>query len=84
MALLYEIDSIDQGMRKDLMTVTCANLNDQEINYTSGQYKFKIFMETVEDVPELYINFDFTNNLIELAEKDVEYREGVLSYMEEK
>jgi len=81
---LYKIDSINKVMRNDLMILTCANLNQQEINYNSGEYKFKVFMETNEDNPELFVDFDFTNNLIFLNEKDREYRKGVLKYLMKK
>jgi hypothetical protein len=81
---LYKIDSINKVMRNDLMILTCANLNQQTIDYNSGEYKFKIFMESDEDNPELFMDFDFSNNLILLNEKDIEYRKGVLEYLMKK
>jgi hypothetical protein len=84
MADLYKVDSISKIMRNDLMILTCANLNQQDIDYKLGAYKFKVFMETVDDNPELFVNFDFTNNLVFLNEKDIEYRKGVLKYLMKK
>jgi len=84
MTELYGIDSIENQMRNDLMVLTCANLNQQDLNYNMGEYKFKVFMETEDDNPELFVDFDFTNNLILLNEKDVEYRKGVLKYLMKK
>ena len=81
MAELYGIDSIDNKMRNDLFVFTCANLNQEDLDYNSGEYKFKVFMETGEDNSELFIDFDFTNNLILLNEKDIEYRKGILKYL---
>jgi hypothetical protein len=77
------IDSI-KTMRPDLMILSCANFNQQDVNYTSGEYKFKVFMETATGNPELLINFDFTNKLILLNEKDVEYRIDILQYLMKK
>jgi hypothetical protein len=84
MTELYKIDSINTVMRNDLIILTCANLNQQDITYNSGESKFKVFMETDEDNAELFVNFDFTNNLILLNEKDMEYRKGVLKYLMNK
>lgn len=81
---LYGIDSINSKMRNDLMVLTCANLNQQDLNYNSGEFKFKVFMETDQDVPELFVDFDFSNGLVYLNEKDVGYRQGVLSYLMKK
>jgi hypothetical protein len=78
---LYGIDSINGKMRNDLMVLTCANFNQQDLNYNSGEFKFKVFMETDEDVPELFVDFDFSNGLVYLNEKDIGYRQGVLSYL---
>ena len=84
MTELYNIDSIGSQMRSDLMVFTCANLNQQDLDYNAGAYKFKVFMETEVDASELFVDFDFSNNLIMLNEKDVEYRNGVLKYLMKK
>ncbi len=84
MTELYGVDSIGHQMRNDLIVLTCANLNQQDLNYSSGEYKFKVFMESEDDYAELFVDFDFSNNLILLSEKDVEYRKGVLKYLMKK
>lgn len=84
MTELYGVDSIGNQMRNDLIVLTCANLNQQDIDYSSGKYKFKVFMESEDDYAELFVDFDFSNNLILLNEKDLEYRKGVLKYLMKK
>jgi hypothetical protein len=84
MGELYGVDSISNTMRTDLMVLNCANFNQEDVNYTSGEYKFKVFMEMATGNPELLMNFDFTNKLILLNEKDVEYRIDVLQYLMKK
>lgn len=84
MTELYKVDSINKEMKAESILLTCANLNQENINYDSGEYKFKVFMETEEDNSELFINFDFTNHLILLNEKDNEYRKGILKYLMKK
>jgi len=81
MATLYGIDSQENQMRNDNITFTCANLNQKNVDYSKGEYSFKIFMESEDDYAELYINFDFTNQLIYFNEKDMEYRKGVIDYL---
>jgi hypothetical protein len=84
MTELYGVDSIGNQMRNDLIVLTCANLNQQDLDYSSGEYKFKVFMESEDDYAELFVDFDFSNNLILLNEKDLEYRKGVLKYLMKK
>lgn len=84
MTELYQIDSINNSMCNELLTFTCANLNDKDINYSVGEYKFKIFMESEEDNSELFVDFDFSNGQIYFNEKDPEYRKGILTYLMKK
>ncbi|QNN42111.1 hypothetical protein [Pedobacter roseus] len=80
---LYNLKSKNK-MRTDKMTFEVANLNETDVDYNSGQYRFKAFLPTDDDIPELFVNFDFTNKLIALNEKDPEYRTGVISYLTKK
>jgi hypothetical protein len=43
-----------------------------------GHYKFKLFFESETDVPELYFNVNTAEGIIELFEKDPEYRSALL------
>ncbi|WP_029278257.1 hypothetical protein [Pedobacter borealis] len=83
LASLYNL-KLKSEMRTDKMIFEVANLNEKDVDYNSGQYRFKAFLQTDTDVPELFINFDFTNQLIALNEKDPEYRAGVISYLTKK
>lgn len=80
-AKLYGIDSQKNQMRNDNMFFVCANLNQKNVDYNQGEYKFKIFMESEDNYAELFVNFDFTNQLIYFNEKDTEYRKGVIDYL---
>lgn len=84
MTELYAGESVPQTMRSDLMVLPCANFGQEDLNYTSGEYKFKAFMETAEENAELFMIFDFANKLILLNEKDVAYRKGVLNFLKKK
>ena len=81
---LYGIPKQNLIMKSGEIILTCANLNDKDIDYENGQYKFKIFMETENDAPELFVNFDFNENQIQLNEKDTEYRNGIVDYLTKK
>jgi hypothetical protein len=83
LASLYNLKSKGE-MRTDKMIFEVANLNETDVDYNSGQYRFKAFLQTDTDVPELFINFDFTNQLIALNEKDQEYRQGIIDYLTKK
>ena len=81
MTKLYGIDLQGNQMRNDIMSFNCANLNQKNVEYNKGEYHFKIFMESEDNYAELFINFDFTNQLIYFNEKDMEYRKGVIDYL---
>lgn len=80
---LYNLKSKNE-MRKDNMIFTIANLNETDVDYNSGQYQLKAFLQTDTDVPELFVNFDFSNQVAYLNEKDQEYRQGIINYLTEK
>ncbi|WP_072304038.1 hypothetical protein [Cellulophaga fucicola] len=77
LAKKYEINSSNNKL-KDTQEFTCANLNTQDIDYNKGTGKFKIFLEGKDDYAELFVNFDFAKNTINLNEKDNEYRAPLL------
>jgi hypothetical protein len=81
MATLYDVDSVGSKMHSSPMILTAANLNQEPINYNTGTHKFKVFMETDSAYAELFVDFDFANQLIYLNEKDQEYRAGVLQFL---
>ena len=62
--------------------VTCANLNESPVNYSNGAYRFKIFLESEQTDAELFVNFDFSNNMIFLNEKDEGYRDGLIKSLQ--
>ncbi len=68
---------------KDSQIFTCANLNQEKVNYKKGESRFKIFFEGDEDesYAELFINFNFSKGIISLNEKDQEYRESLVKLM---
>ncbi|MBK9256859.1 MAG: hypothetical protein IPM42_15360 [Saprospiraceae bacterium] len=68
---------------KDKQIFTCANLNQEPINYKSGTPKFKIFMEDEMENAELFVNFDFKNATISFSEKDPEYRVALINLMKQ-
>lgn len=81
---LYGFPNSSLKMIDEFKGSTCANLNQEDVNFNSGEYKFKIFLETEEDNSELFVNFDFTNKYILLNEKDQEYRKGIVKYLTKK
>ncbi|MEM6345032.1 MAG: hypothetical protein AAF927_14165 [Bacteroidota bacterium] len=60
---------------------TAANLNQTDVNYDSGDSRFKIFLETEEDYAELFVNFSFGADWVWLNEKDIEYREPLIKLL---
>ncbi|WP_133574553.1 hypothetical protein [Pedobacter metabolipauper] len=44
-----------------------------------SHYKFKLFFESETDIPELYSNVNTAEGIIELFEKDPEYRSALLN-----
>lgn len=66
---------------KEKQVFTCANLNQGTVDFKSGTARFKVFMEDQSQNAELYVNFDFLNSQIFLAEKDPDYRIPLISLM---
>jgi hypothetical protein len=83
MATKYKIQSEGLEM-KQKQTFTCANLNETEIDFKNGSARFKIFLETEEEYAELFVNFDFAQQMIYLNEKDEEYRAGLVALLKKK
>ncbi len=84
MAKLYETAYVPLSFRKDEVKFTSISLNNNPVDYEKGSYTFKILMQENEISPELYVNFDFTNNQIQFNEKDVEFRKSILTYLASK
>ncbi|SHE67821.1 hypothetical protein SAMN04488522_101894 [Pedobacter caeni] len=61
-------------------TVFSLNKNISNLN-TAGNYKFKLFFDTEADVPEIYLNLNLTEGIIEILEKDQEYRKPIIDVL---
>lgn len=66
---------------KERQVFTCANLNQNPIDYKKGTAKFKIFLEDEAQYAELFVNFDFKKSIIALSEKDPDYRSSLINLM---
>lgn len=80
---LYRLPSRKQFTSHPI-NLTVFSLNT--INADLGKaelYKFKLFIEENSDslYAEVYLNIDLTNNTLELAEKDMSYRENIIKAM---
>jgi len=73
----------DNLLLKESQIFTCANLNQEKVNHKKGISRFKIFLEEGEDYSELFVNFNFSKNIISLNEKDEEYREPLIKLMKQ-
>lgn len=71
---------------KESQIFTCANLNQEIVDYNNGESRFKIFLESEdgEEYAELFINFNFSKGIISFNEKDQEYRESIINLMSKK
>lgn len=78
---LYGLETTIAGISDKKLQFPCTNFSDEDINYSDGDYMFKISLSTTSVKPEIYMNFNFTNNTVSINEKDVEYREEVLAYL---
>ena len=76
----YGLNDSDLALM-DSQVFICANLNDNKPNYRTGGSRFKIFLEGDEDYAELFVNFDFSQRIIHLNEKDPEYREPLIKLL---
>ncbi len=80
LAQKYGLNQDDLSI-KEKQIFTCANLNQEPIDYKKGTPKFKIFLEDETQSAELFVNFDFKNSIISLSEKDPEYRSSLINLM---
>lgn len=83
MSILYKVYK-EVNFRSDLDAFLCANLNDYPIDYSKGEYRFKIFMDRGDLNAELFVNFDFDRKLIHLDEKDINYRKDIIRFLSEE
>ena len=66
------------------ITTTAFSLNQNKVDLNiKDYYKFKLFFEeNTEDLySELFFNIDLTRQIIELHEKDEEYRENIIKVL---
>jgi hypothetical protein len=69
---------------KERIYFTVFPLNQQKAKLVKGLYKFKLFYDDDNEknmYSELYLNTNFQKNLIELNEKDEEYRENIVKIL---
>lgn len=78
---LYGVETAITGISDKKLQFPCTNFSNEDINYNDGDYMFKISLSSSSVKPEIYMNFDFTNNTVSINEKDVEYRQEVLAYL---
>lgn len=66
---------------KQLEVASAYSLNQEMADLDKpGYYKFKLFLGYAdEDIPELYLNVNTTKKIIELFEKDQEYRSSIIN-----
>ncbi|MDO6491149.1 MAG: hypothetical protein ABJD66_06215 [Cellulophaga sp.] len=69
----YNLPAKEYALKQEQI-FTCANLNQDDVDYKSGSSRFKIFLEDNEENAELFVNFNFLLNTIGLNEKDNLYR----------
>jgi len=72
---------------KDSLTITYADLTvgldlNKPGNWAAAQKK--LFFETGDDNPELFLNIDEAAGTISLPEKDKDYREGIIQALSKK
>ncbi len=71
----------------DSVTITYANLASQvdlskPENWIAAE--IKMFFETEDDNPELFMNLDEKEGIISFPEKDSDYREGIITALSKK
>ncbi|WBU90460.1 hypothetical protein [Cellulophaga omnivescoria] len=69
----YNLPAKDNTLKQEQI-FTCANLNQNAVDYKNGSSRFKIFLEDDEENAELFVNFNFAQKTINLNEKDNLYR----------
>jgi len=64
---------------KEVMATAAFSLNAMPADLDKpGYYKFKLFFESNECVPELFFNINTEERIVELKEKDNEYRAAII------
>ena len=77
---LYGIQSIQKFTIQKLL-YTVFPLNNNVAKLEKGKFKFKVFYDDSDEkklYSEFYINIDLSNKILELNEKDEDYRENIL------
>ncbi|RQO69395.1 hypothetical protein DBR43_15020 [Pedobacter sp. KBW06] len=78
---LYAVDT-SKPFTKRVTATTAFSLNKDIANLnTAGGYKFKLFFETETDVPEIYLNLNLQEGIIEISEKDQAYRKPIMNIL---
>lgn len=83
LAQLYNEPSYSR-FTKDVLTPTLFSLNHQEVHLNKpGYYKFKLFFNDESDdekkYAEMFLNVNTDERIIELHEKDTDYRKPLLN-----
>ena len=84
LSTLYYIKPTSLSFTKEVIKTTSFSLNKVDVDLSKkGFYKFKLFFEenSDENYAELFLNLDLVNRVIELAEKDIEYRKNIIKVM---
>ncbi len=82
MSTLYKVKK-NARLKENLPPFLICNLNEKAIDYSSGKYSFKLFMDSKNLHAEMFIIFDFEEQLIHLDEKDTSFRKNIISYLSE-
>ena len=86
LAELYNVRT-EKTFSKNKILATVFSLNQKEANLDKGDYyKFKLFFNEdgdEESYGELYLNLNTTEKIIELHEKDAEYRKPLIKVLTE-
>jgi hypothetical protein len=80
---LYGFKS-DKKFTKNAISFDCFSLNSQKGDLEKADFKFKLFLDSQDSIglySELFLNVSLTSGLIELNEKDPEYRENIIKIM---
>lgn len=81
LAELYKIPFPDHFTNKP-MSFTVFSLNDKIADLDkNGKYKLKVFMDDDDIYGEIFLNIDTDKRLIELNEKDIEYRPAIIRFL---
>lgn len=93
LAKLYEVKIDSEAKFADLIRADCINMGDyidglnkqDQGNYSAAaQYKLFLKDESNGDSPSLFMNINKDEHRIEIGEKDIEYRQSILSHLTKK